>query len=246
MMISETGSFAGGQASYFQQMKDQLSPTGDFPLIKAVLYFDAPGQGGLYTYPLDQSGLGEFESLSASPMFQPSRSASTVAVDASPASSMVGHRVVLDAQLSNTDFGGSTTFFVNGTPLPGCESLPATAVSWCNTTSLPAGNNSITAIYSGDAEVAGSTATTLSKVTSSRASGALGLRNRFESSSFRVPTLPGTARHRGSVGTRVSRARRSALLLPTDTEPPDLLHTFSPRRRVRPGPDRLGQGHRGW
>jgi beta-mannanase len=174
MMISETGAFAGGQASYFQQMKDQLSPTGDFPLIKAVLYFDAPGQGGLYTYPLDQSGLGEFESLSASPMFQPSRSASSVAVNASPASSMVGHRVVLDAQLSNTDFGGSTTFFVNGTPLAGCQSLPATAVSWCNTTSLPAGNNSITAIYSGDAEVAGSTATTESKVISSAPTGPSG------------------------------------------------------------------------
>ena len=167
LMISETGSFAGGQTSYFRQLEDQLSPTGDFPLIKAVLYFDAPGQGGRFTYPLDQSGMGEFQSLSASPMFQPSRLVSTVAASASPASSMLGHRVVLDAQVSNTDFGGSTSFFANGTPVPGCQSLPIAAGSSCRTTSLPEGNNSISAIYSGDAEVAGSTATTANRVTGS-------------------------------------------------------------------------------
>ena len=164
MMISETGSFAGGQVSYFQQMEKQLSSTGDFPLIKAVLYFDAPGQGGRFTYPLDSSGLAAFQTLSASPMFQPSRLASTVAASASPPSSIVGHRVVLDAQVSNTDFGGSTSFFVNGSPVPGCQSLPSAAGSSCHTTSLPEGNNSISAVYSGDAEVAGSTATTASRV----------------------------------------------------------------------------------
>ena len=197
MMISETGAFAGGQASYFQQMKTQLSPTGDFPLIKAVMYFDAPGQDGRYTYPLDPSGLEMFESLSASPMFQPSRLASTVAASASPASSMVGHRVVVDAQVSNTDFGGSTSFFANGAPLPGCQSVPLAAVSSsCTTTSLPEGINSISAIYSGDAEVSGSTATTLSRVITGSSSVALsgsgaGSGTGSTADSFVFPPFPG-------------------------------------------------------
>ena len=166
MMISETGSFAGAQTNYFQQMQDQMSPTGDFPLIKAVLYFDAPGQGGSFTYPLDQSGMGEFQSLAASTTFQPSRLVSTVTASASPPSSMVGRRVILAAQVSNTDFGGSLSFFANGTAVPNCQSLPIAAGSSCYTNSLPEGDNSISAVYSGDAEVSGSTATTANTVSS--------------------------------------------------------------------------------
>ena len=126
MMISETAAFAGGQSSYLQQIEDQLSPGGDFPLIKAVMYFDAPGNDGAYTYPLDQSGLGEFASL----VRQSRLPACTVGFDCGgdgvyPPLRRLGQRVALNAQVSNTDYGGSTSFFVNGTPLPGCQSLPA-------------------------------------------------------------------------------------------------------------------------
>ena len=164
MMISETGSLAGGQADYFQQIEDQVSSAGNFPLIKAVLYFDAPGQGGRFTWPLDSSGWREFQSLSASPIFQPSRVPSSVTASASPASSSIGHNVVLNAQLSTTDFGGSMSFYANGAPVAGCQSLSVAAGTSCHTKSLPAGDNSISAVYSGDAEFAGSSGTTASSV----------------------------------------------------------------------------------
>ncbi len=171
MMISETAAFSGGQSSYLQQIESQLSPSGAFPLIKAVMYFDAPGNDGVYTYPLDSSGLDEFAGLSEDPMFQPARSASSVEATASPTSSKAGQYVVLGAQVSNADFGGSTSFFVNGTPLPGCQFLPAGATSSCTTTGLPVGSNQIVAVYSGDAEVAGSKATAASTVASNSGTG---------------------------------------------------------------------------
>ncbi|MGO8862838.1 MAG: Ig-like domain repeat protein, partial [Acidimicrobiales bacterium] len=164
MMISETATFAGGQSSYLQQVESQLAPGGAFPLVKAIMYFDAPGDEGLYTYPLDSAGMTQFASLAADPLFQPARSASTVAATASPASSSAGQRVVIDAQVSNTDYGGSTSFFVNGAPLTGCQSVPVGSTSSCKTTSLPVGSDQIVAVYSGDAEVQGSAATTVTNV----------------------------------------------------------------------------------
>ena len=64
MMISETATFAGGQSSYLQQVESQLAPGGAFPLVKAIMYFDAPGDEGRYTYPLDSAGMKEFANLS--------------------------------------------------------------------------------------------------------------------------------------------------------------------------------------
>ena len=137
MMVSETAAFAGGQASYLQQIENQLSPAGNFPLIKGVMYFDAPGKDGQNTYPMNPSGWQKFQNLSASPMFLPSRVASTVATKASPASSMVGYHVQLNAQVSHTDFGGSVSFLANGTPLPGCQPISVGPKSACTTTTTP-------------------------------------------------------------------------------------------------------------
>jgi len=167
MMVSETAAFAGGQASYLQQVEEAVSQSGAFPLIKAVMYFDAPGNDGNNTYPLDAAGWQSFQGLSANAMFQPARSTSAIAATASPASTVVGHRVRLNAQVSNSDFGGSVSFEANGGPLAGCQSIPLAAVTSCSTTLLPEGTNQISAVYSGDAEVQGSTATTVSKVASS-------------------------------------------------------------------------------
>ena len=97
-------------------------------------------------------------------MFQPARSTSAVAATASPAATVVGHRVRLTAAVSNSDFGGSVSFEVNGAPLAGCQSIPLATVTSCSTTLLPLGTNQISAVYSGDAEVQGSTATTVSRI----------------------------------------------------------------------------------
>ena len=192
MMISETGSFAGGQTSYFQQVQDEMSPSGAFPLIKAVLYFDAPGQGGKFTYPLDPSGLGAFKHLADSATFQPSRMASSVSVSATPVPSSggAGHRLLLESQVSGTDSGGSTSFFVNGTPLAKCQSLPADGVSSCSATNLPAGSNTVSVSYSGDAEFAPATASTVSQVASG-GSGGLAVGAGPGSASLTIPHLSG-------------------------------------------------------
>ena len=166
MMISETAAFAGGQAGYLQQLEDAVSQSGALPLIRAVIYFDAPGNDGNNTYPLDAAGWQSFQSLSTSAMFQPARLTSATAATASPASTVAGHRVRLTAQVSSSDFGGSVSFEANGDPLTGCQTIPLAAVTSCSTTQLPAGTDQITAIYSGDAEVQGSTATAISKVAS--------------------------------------------------------------------------------
>ncbi len=166
MMVSETAAFAGGQASYLQQVEDAVSQSGAFPLIRAVIYFDAPGNDGNNTYPLDAAGWQSFQGLSASAMFQPARLTSATAATASPASTVAGHSVRLTAKVSNSDFGGSVSFGANGIPLAGCQSVPLASVTSCSTTALPAGTNQISAVYSGDAEVQGSRATAVSKVAS--------------------------------------------------------------------------------
>ena len=75
MMISETATFAGGQSSYLQQVESRIGTGGTFPLIKAIMYFDAPGSEGLYTYPLDSAGMQEFgisrQIPSSSPLGRP-------------------------------------------------------------------------------------------------------------------------------------------------------------------------------
>jgi beta-mannanase len=164
LMVSETAAFAGGQASYLQQVEDAVSQSGTFPLIKAVLYFDAPGNDGNNTYPLNGAGWQSFQSLSANAMFQPARLTSAVAATVSPVSTVAGNRVRLNAEVSNSDFGGSVSFEVNGAPLAECQSIPLATVTSCSTTLLPVGTNQISAVYSGDAEVQGSAATTVSRI----------------------------------------------------------------------------------
>jgi hypothetical protein len=97
--------------------------------------------------------------------------ASKVAVTASPSSTGGGRRVLLESQVSGTDSGGSTSFFLNGVPLPRCQSLPAGGVSSCSATNVPVGSNTVSVTYSGDAEFAPSTASTVSQVTSGGSGG---------------------------------------------------------------------------
>ena len=91
LMISDTGAMTGQQPSVqptYLNLLGSVLPTA-FPLIKAVVYQDGPGpgpQGAPYDYTLDQAGQSAFDSLSASPYFQPDRSATTTSVSASDGS----------------------------------------------------------------------------------------------------------------------------------------------------------------
>ncbi len=175
MMITETGAYQGGQAQYLQQLAAELP--SEFPLIKGLVYFDAPGRHVANTYPLDSTGMQEFEALSRTPYFQPERQATTTTVSVSPASAQAGQGVELTANILSTDNGGSVSFIVNGEPVAGCDSVPVDGPTpSCTTTELPGGQDSITAVYSGDANYAGSSAPPVSAmmVTQAEAIGSAG------------------------------------------------------------------------
>jgi beta-mannanase len=156
MMITETAAFAGGQAQYLQQLATALP--GEFPLVKALVYFDAPGKYVADTYPLDTAGMQEFVTLSHMSYFQPPRQATTTSVSVSPNLGQVRQKVELAASVPNSDNGGSVGFFVNGAPVDGCGSVPLDGLTPTCSTRLPRGNDVVTAVYSGDANYAGSTA----------------------------------------------------------------------------------------
>jgi beta-mannanase len=171
MIVTETAANSGYQAQYLNSIIPALQT--QFPLIKGVEYFDAPGSGGKYQFPLDAAGLQAFQNLSANHEFQPTRQASSVFVTVSPAAAVVGQRVRLAALIPNTDLSGSVSYQVNGQPLAGCQSLVLDVTTSCSTTELPSGTNSITAVYNGDAETDGSTSATMNaQVSALRSSGA--------------------------------------------------------------------------
>jgi beta-mannanase len=154
MMISETAAFAGGQAQFLQQLAAEL-PT-QFPLVKAVIYFDGPGQAGHEPYPLDRDGLQELQKLSRSAYFQPTRMATTTVVAAS--ADLAGPTLHLAANVPANDSGGTVAFLVDNKPVAGCQPASLTATPSCVVSDLPSGYYSTGAAYSGDAEYAASIA----------------------------------------------------------------------------------------
>jgi beta-mannanase len=149
LLITETATFAGSQAQYLQTIANDLQ---SFPDIKGVLYFDAPANSGMYTYPLDTDGMKTFQDLSRSSYFLPERETPKVAVTATPNSSRPGQTVRLDAAVDAPDLGGTVSYSVDGTPVANCQAVPISTSDSCRTSAIPAGNHTVTAAYSGDAE----------------------------------------------------------------------------------------------
>ena len=92
-------------------------------------------------------------------------STSTV-LGSSPNPSTFGQPVTLTATVSPTDGGGSVDFKADGVSISGCDSQPlvdhsGTYSATCVTSSLPGGPSSLTAVYSGDTDYAGSTSNTV-------------------------------------------------------------------------------------
>jgi uncharacterized repeat protein (TIGR01451 family) len=79
-----------------------------------------------------------------------------------PAAGRAGHPVTLRALVEPTDGGGTVSFASDGALIPGCDASPlnsggdTTYMASCATSSLPAGEHRITAVYSGNAGHAGS------------------------------------------------------------------------------------------
>src|SRR5689334_15526459 len=104
---------------------------------------------------------------------------STVTVDASPASSYPGQSITFHVFVDPSDGGGTVSFSSDGTVISGCSNLPFVSgggTDWeaiCTTTALTNGDHTITAVYSGDAAYAGSTASTMENVYQSATSTSL-------------------------------------------------------------------------
>ncbi len=154
LMISETAAFSGAQQAYLNEIASEVP--SQYPLLKGVLYFDA--LGNLPGYPLDVGGMRSFRSLSAIPFFQPNRTPSSTLVAATPNAAVTGQTVTLTANVQATDNGGTISFLDKGTPVAGCQSIALDVSSSCTSTDLAMGQNTITAVYSGDAYNAGSNA----------------------------------------------------------------------------------------
>lgn len=152
LMITETAAFSGAQQSYLNQIQAEVAT--EFPLLKGILYFDA--FGNLAEYPLDSEGMHSFQSLSSDPFFQPNRTATSTTVDTTPSLAVTGQEVTMTAQVQATDDGGSVSFYDKGEPVTGCQSVALDVSSSCTSTDLATGANAITAVYSGDADNAGS------------------------------------------------------------------------------------------
>ena len=157
MMVSSTGVGAGSQPAYLAQILADLP--GQYPQLKAMVYFDAPELGSGDQYQLDAAGSTSFQQLAASPVFNPARLPSNTSVSTSQSSTPLGSSVTLTASVDATDNSGSVSFLDNGSPIADCVFVPITTPAHCQTSQLAPGPQSITAAYGGDATYSSSVST---------------------------------------------------------------------------------------
>ena len=152
LLISNTGVAPGSQGQFLRQVAADL-PTR-YPLIKALVYFDAPQEAAQTQLALDGDGQAAFRALSERPYFQPTRSPSATTVTAPVTHVTEGQPVSITGSVDVPDHGGSVTYLSNGSALAGCSDLPVTRSVDCDTSALPVGTDGIVAAYSGDAAFA--------------------------------------------------------------------------------------------
>ena len=172
LLISNTGVPSGSQGQFLTQVTTDLSTR--YPLIKALVYFDAPYGPAPTPLALDTEGQAAFRALSENPYFQPTRSPSATSVTSTLTRVTQGQPVSIAGAVDVPDIGGSITYLSDGSPLTGCSDLPVTSSVECETTALPVGTDDIVAAYSGDAERQPSSSTPLAVVVAARSEAAPG------------------------------------------------------------------------
>jgi hypothetical protein len=90
--------------------------------------------------------------------FRLSPTATSTSVAVSPSPSGFGQPVTATATVTPFGGSGSVAFFVNETPIAGCSARPlgTNGVATCTTASLPLGQDTVKAVYGGDAQYSGS------------------------------------------------------------------------------------------
>ena len=155
MMVSSTGTDAAAQPAYLGQVLSDLP--SEYPLMKAVVYFDGPDMASGDQDQLGGAGLASLGYLMASPYFNPTRAATVTTVSSSQVSVQAGATVTLSASVNAGDNSGSLSFLDNGAVVAGCLLLPFRAPPSCTTPGLSAGVQTIVALYTGDSAFAPST-----------------------------------------------------------------------------------------
>ena len=156
LMISGTQAATTGSVAYVADMAKVVPAR--FPLIKALVYQDAPRPPGCAGGSAPAvSGTAVLAALSRQAYFQPSRAAATVAVTVPTTSVAVGQVVKLEATVTPPGSTGSVAFLLDGRPLAGCEAVAVRSGAACSTSSLPPGTDSLSARFSGDAVTDAST-----------------------------------------------------------------------------------------
>ncbi len=148
LLVSNTGVAPGSQRQFLRQVAADL-PTR-FPLIKGLVYFDAPREADQTQLALDADGLAALEALSRDSYFQPARSPSTTTITAAVTHVTEGQPVAITGSVDVPDHGGNVTYLSNGSALAGCSDLPASGSVGCDTSALPVGTDAVVAVYSGD------------------------------------------------------------------------------------------------
>jgi hypothetical protein len=104
-------------------------------------------------------------------VFDPRPVDTSTTVSVTPSPSGFGQSVTATATISPTDGTGTVAFLVNDTPITGCSALPltlspttATATATCTSSTLPLGQDTVKAVYSGNAQYVGSSGTAVTPV----------------------------------------------------------------------------------
>jgi endoglucanase len=180
LMVSETGASSDVQQSYLNEVPGDIlgtnAPQNAFPLIRAFVYFDAPGR---LPYQFSADGQAAFSALSRTSVFLPPRSTASTIATASPDPSLAGQAVRLTAAVGVPHRGGSVTFLANGAALQGCAGLPvyntvpgsSGSVTSCAIDSLSVGAHDVVAVYSGTAEYAPTVSASVTVTVRARNSG---------------------------------------------------------------------------
>ena len=145
------------------------SPLGSGQLSSGVASYTTSASLGVGTYSITASYNGDSKYIaSTSPSVNQviTQASTTTKLLSGPNPSSVGQAVTLTATVSG-QYGGLATgsvVFNNGSASLGSVTLNGSNVATLTTSALPQGIDSITAVYSGDANFTGSTSTALSQV----------------------------------------------------------------------------------
>ncbi len=118
---------------------------------------------GVYAVTATYSGDADYTAATALTSFAVSQAATSITASASPSTSGYGNPVGLSASGLASGATGSVTFTSEGATL--CTASVSDGGASCSTGVLPVGSYPVTATYSGNADYAGSTATTTFSIT---------------------------------------------------------------------------------